>query len=323
MEWLAGDGSDRCYFRLSSPELKESFVLMQLSGSDAEALRQNGYDWITVGETLTAAGIRIPKLHRSLPDFAALIIEDYGDVTFETLIHRLLKQDDEAGIDHLYDKCFQAIVSMLKINAHPPSVWNARAFDTEKYSWELHFFRDKYIKPIIAKKFGKREEQLFAQEASLLAKYLGGFSNYFVHRDFHSRNIMGDDCSLAIIDFQDSRLGPISYDFASLVFDNYVPLSLSKRLDLVKRSRSVIAGQIGANEAQAFDEQIKAVTLQRQLKAIGTYGFLTLDKKRGNYLKYVRPALATLTSETVYDERWPFLSGDLIKQLNERPPDES
>jgi hypothetical protein len=63
--------------------------------------------------------------------------------------------------------------------------------------------------------------------------------------------------------------------------------------------------------------------LQRQLKAIGTYGFLTVNKKRGNYLKYVLPAVESLDSALVGDKRWPFLSRELPKmiagyQLNER-----
>jgi hypothetical protein len=58
--------------------------------------------------------------------------------------------------------------------------------------------------------------------------------------------------------------------------------------------------------------------LQRQLKALGSFGFLTTKKNRGNYLRYVEPALATLTAEHVSDARWPFLSGDLLHGIHQR-----
>ena len=55
--------------------------------------------------------------------------------------------------------------------------------------------------------------------------------------------------------------------------------------------------------------------LQRQLKAIGSFGFLTLDKQRGDYLKYVPSALATIEDQAVLDSRWPFISGPLLQRL--------
>jgi len=66
--------------------------------------------------------------------------------------------------------------------------------------------------------------------------------------------------------------------------------------------------------------QWPAMLLQRQLKAIGSFGYLTLEKRRGNYLKNVRPALATLAKDIVGDDRWPFISRDLpFRMLNECP----
>src|SRR5690606_9240723 len=85
IEWLAGDGSDRCYYRLRSPDLTEPLVLMQLSGTDAEALRADGYDWVKIARLLASKRIFVPNVVATMPDFAALIIEDYGDLMLESV----------------------------------------------------------------------------------------------------------------------------------------------------------------------------------------------------------------------------------------------
>ena len=90
IEWLAGDGSDRCYYRISSPELMRSYVLMQLSGQDAKALRENGYEWIQVGKLLAKSDIFVPKTVATMPDYAAIIIEDYGDIMMESRVLDML-----------------------------------------------------------------------------------------------------------------------------------------------------------------------------------------------------------------------------------------
>jgi hypothetical protein len=72
---------------------------------------------------------------------------------------------------------------------------------------------------------------------------------------------------------------------------------------------------LGTDVGVSASEHWRAILLQRQLKAIGSFGYLTLVKNRGNYLRYVRPALDTLAHDLVYDERWPFLSGTLLERI--------
>lgn len=85
IEWLAGDGSDRCYFRVRSPEIEDSLVLMQLSGTDAENLKKGRYDWVEISDLLRANQIAAPACVAILADHAAIIIDDYGDIMLETL----------------------------------------------------------------------------------------------------------------------------------------------------------------------------------------------------------------------------------------------
>ena len=94
VDWLAGDGSDRCYYRIKSSELENSLVLMQLSSSDAYLLEDDKYDWMTISKELNDNGILAPKTRVVLKDYAAIIIDDYGDRMLESLIPTAAENDE-------------------------------------------------------------------------------------------------------------------------------------------------------------------------------------------------------------------------------------
>jgi len=317
VEWLAGDGSDRCYYRLSSDELNETLVLMQLSQSDAKTLQDDGYDWIKISTLLHSKNVPVPRPVKVIADYAALIIEDYGDIMLESKVMTLSESKDLKTIKSLYKKCFNLIVDMLQIIPDSEQVWTQRSFDQEKYSWELNFFKKQYLEQVLNISFSPKQTQQFEDEVTQISSFLASRSKYFVHRDFHSRNIMCRNTDLALIDFQDARLGAASYDLVSLVFDNYLPFSLDFREELLTDGVNSLATIV---DAKYLEDEIKAVILQRQFKAIGTYGFLTKTKMRGDYLRYVSPALSTLTPKFVADARWPFLAEELPALMKKSLP---
>ena len=114
IEWLAGDGSDRCYYRIFSPELEKSLVLMQLSDRDAQALRENGYEWIQIGEVLRKHHLAVPKTVQTLPDYAAIVIEDYGDIMMESLAQQALKDERVNDVVDIYTNVSKSLASSCK-----------------------------------------------------------------------------------------------------------------------------------------------------------------------------------------------------------------
>ncbi len=315
IDWLAGDGSDRCYYRLRSPEIIGSHVLMQLSEQDAEDLRKDGYDWIKVADLLGKRGIFIPKVITTIPEHAALIIEDYGNDMLEKLVKGCLENDQHKPVIALYSECFEILAKFLAIRPREEHSWCRRSFDTERFVWELDFFWSKYAEQCAKITLTPAERARFKSEAHALSEELSANSKYFVHRDFHSRNILHLKQRLAIIDFQDARLGPAAYDLVSLCFDSYVPFNSKVRTELLEVGLDIIGNDRGSEVRDDIERLWKPTLLQRQLKAIGSFGFLTVDKNRGNYLKNVEPALKTLEEQDLFDERWPFLSGRLLELL--------
>ena len=233
IDWLAGDGSDRCYFRVRSPELNRSYVLMQLSGTDADKLKIGQYDWVDVSNILKANGIAAPGCVAILSEYAAILIDDYGDVMLETATLDFYKKSNINGCLPMFEGALRTIGQFLAIPATPGNIWTKRSFDRDRFVWELRFFLAKFLEPIGHYTLSRHEMAEFSRDVEALSTYLSAASRYFVHRDFHSRNIMVHDDQVAVIDFQDARLGPPSYDLVSLVFDSYVPLSIEARLSLL------------------------------------------------------------------------------------------
>ena len=314
IDWLAGDGSDRCYYRILSPELENSCVLMQLSGQDAKALLDNGYEWIQIGEILSDHGIYVPKTIATLPKYAAIIIQDYGNIMMESVAIGALDQGKLEETMDLYQRSFVILKKFLTVKPDREAPWCKRKFDSERFQWELNFFLKEYLENVAGIVLSESEALTFKKESVALSNFLASNSDHFVHRDFHSRNVMVKNEKLAVIDFQDARYGPVSYDLVSLCFDSYIPFEIKDRVTLVNRGIEHISnGNTGLKED--LENQWRAMLLQRQLKAIGSFGYLSVRKNRGNYLKYVKPALETLDPSIVFDERWPFISSKIIELI--------
>ncbi|MFW7378280.1 MAG: aminoglycoside phosphotransferase family protein [Oligoflexus sp.] len=314
IEWLAGDGSDRCYYRILSSELAQPLVLMQLSLSDAKKLENNGYEWIQIGDLLSESRIFVPQTVCTLPEYAALLIEDYGDLMMESQVKDYLGENATVEAFKLYERAIYIVRQMLNIQADPQAVWCQRRFDQERFVWEMNFFAKHYLQQARNIFFNEREEAVFQKEVVELSKHLVSGPEVFVHRDFHSRNIMLRDERLALLDFQDARLGPASYDLVSLVFDSYVPLTNESRLKILENGLEIIRTDF-PQHYEDIQTRWQAMLLQRQLKAIGSFGYLSIEKRRGKYLDYVPKALETLDHTWVYDKRWPFLSEELLARM--------
>ena len=315
VEWLAGDGSDRCYYRIFLPEINQRYVLMQLTGTDAENLKTDNYEWLKVGRILEHAQILAPKPVAILKQHGAIIMEDYGDQMFETIALNAIKAKDKAKLSSLYSEALDLILQMLSIKKSQSQSWCQRAFDLEKLKWELEFFHRHFLDSLLQKPLASKQRELFQRDIDVLSQFLATHSNWFVHRDFHSRNIMVTNTKLGLIDFQDARLGPAAYDIVSLIFDSYIPLPKPSRLDLLKEIGERGANRIGKDFTIELNATWRPMLLQRQLKALGSFGYLTKVKNRPQYRQCVGPAILTLESSMLFDARWPYLSGELLDFL--------
>ena len=306
---LAGDGSDRLYYRIHTHG--KTYVLMSLSAEDGERLSHNCYDWVEVAAVFTANDIPYPRIVATIPN--AIIIEDCGDQTLE---HKLVQ--DSVLTSGLFARCFSIIADFIKIAGDTKCIWKRRKFTADSYLRELEFFRDTFLDRALHLKLSPAARRSLQVDFTRLSTHLEKFSRFFVHKDFHSRNIMVTKGKLRVIDFQDACVGSPLYDLISLCFDSYLPLSLSTRLELFAAGRRKVEQFLPPTAQAENDAHWAALLLQRQLKAIGSFAKLTIIANKGNYLRYVQPALATFPLDHIASRRWPFISTTLIAMMEEK-----
>ena len=151
-------------------------------------------------------------------------LEDLGDVTLQAHLGAATAAEHAA----LYRQAVGFIARMqqrgepLRSDAYPPY---RIAFDVEKLTWELEFFVKHYLLAYKGARLSDAEREALRAEWAAIVDELAAEPRVLCHRDYHSRNLMLHDGSLYIIDFQDARMGPDTYDLASLLRDSYVDLS--------------------------------------------------------------------------------------------------
>lgn len=284
IEKLAGDASSRLYYRLT--DRNQQHYVLQVS----ETFKTNeGHPFLVAREILEKIGIPVPALLGSSPSHGWILLEDLGDETLQQ--SPSLKLYKEA-IDLIVEWAEKASPTNSALGADlvsraPHFQW---AFDFEKLNFEMGF-TDEHL----FKKYLKKPELNFLSLIEANSRWLAECPRVFCHRDFHSRNLMIQDEKLYVIDFQDARMGPLSYDLVSLLWDPYVMLTETWRAELLEhwrmRSQAVVKKLTAQKAGHDFVVEMERMKLQRLLKAAGSYASFFNNKGRKDYLPYISPAI--------------------------------
>jgi aminoglycoside/choline kinase family phosphotransferase len=173
------------------------------------------------------------------------------------------------------------------------------AFDIEKLTWELEFFVKHFIEGYRGTVLPGATREAFREEWRPIAGELSSEPRVLCHRDYHSRNLMPHQDELYIIDFQDARMGPDTYDLVSLLRDSYVDFTEETVDELVAfflalRGRQGQPGDGAAERAYEADfrRRFDLMALQRNLKALGTFGYQTTTRQNPVYIQYMPRTLS-------------------------------
>jgi aminoglycoside/choline kinase family phosphotransferase len=273
---LTGDASDRRYFRVLIPE-GESIVL---------ALHTGPIDFATlpfanVASLLEAMPLPVPKILGHSNEHGILALEDLGDVTLQAQLgaateaqHRALYRESVALIETL-----QRRGAELESARYLPYTI---AFDADKLTWELNFFVKHFLEGYRGISLSPEQHATLAEEWAAIAGELASEPRVVCHRDYHSRNLMVRDGRLYIIDFQDARMGPDTYDLVSLLRDAYVDFSDVELDELIAYFLA-----LKKSAAPDFRRRFDLMSIQRNLKALGTFGFQTASRGNAVYIQYI------------------------------------
>ncbi len=279
---LTGDASDRRYFRALLRDGTSLVLALHAGPIDFDTL-----PFVTVSRLMREVPLPVPALlHHSNP-LGIIAQQDLGDVTLQAHLGAATADEHAA----LYRQAVMFIARLqqrgqeLASPAYPPF---QVAFDTDKLSWELEFFYKFFVRQYRGASPTVDVQQALSEEWSRIVEELAGEPRVLCHRDYHSRNLMLHDGSLFIIDFQDARMGPDTYDLASLLRDSYVDLTSSQVDELIAYYVVLTRGGGGSDAVDSeFRRRFDVMALQRNLKALGTFGYQTVTRGNTVYMQYI------------------------------------
>jgi N-acetylmuramate 1-kinase len=190
------------------------------------------------------------------------------------------------------------------------------AFDVDKLTWELEFFVKHFVEGYRGASLAPAEREALGREWRVIVEELAAEPRVLCHRDYHSRNLMLHDESLYIIDFQDARMGPDTYDLASLLRDSYVDIT-DRDLDELIAYFLAFTGPAGGAGANEFRRRFDLMALQRNLKALGTFGYQTMTRRNPVYIQYMPRTLRYARTNLEKYPRFARLRELLAKHVEE------
>jgi N-acetylmuramate 1-kinase len=275
---LTGDASDRQYFRILVPDDPTTVLALHAGPIDYDVL-----PFVNVAELLARMPVPIPAIFDHANDLGVLVLEDLGDVTLQAHVGAAPTEEHLA----LYRQAVGIIEVLQRRGAElacPRYLPYGIAFDVEKLTWELDFFARHFLQAYRGVEIARPARNALTAEFKALAQELAAEPRVLCHRDYHSRNLMLHQERLYAIDFQDARLGPDTYDLVSLLRDSYVDIPESAADDLITYFLD-LGGR--TSEAAAFRARFDVMALQRNLKALGTFGYQTTTRGNPVYIQYM------------------------------------
>jgi N-acetylmuramate 1-kinase len=283
---LTGDASDRRYFRVILPDPDGEMSTMVLA-LHAEPFKYAELPFVNVSRLLEEVPLPIPRILDHADDLGILALDDLGDVTLQahlgaaTLVeHAALYRQAVAFIELL-----QRRGAELESSTYVPY---RVAFDVEKLTWELDFFLKHFVEAYRGAVIAAPHRQAIREECAGIIRELAAEPRVLCHRDYHSRNLMLRGSQLYIIDFQDARMGPDTYDLVSLLRDSYMDFKEETVDELIAYFLALRDRLPAAPSAtEEFRRRFDVMALQRNLKALGTFGYQTTARGNPVYIQYI------------------------------------
>ena len=268
----SSDASFRRYFRIVSSN--QSYILM-----DAPPEKENSKPFVEIANVLFNAGLNVPKIHKADFKKGFLLLSDLGNKTY-------LDELNQQNASLLYRDAYLALIKIQK-NADTQSL---KPYNDSLLMKELSLFPDWYLKLHKSYQMNDSEKNILGLTFDLLIKNINSHTQVFVHRDFHSRNLIFCNGDLGenpgILDFQDAVKGSIVYDLVSLFKDAYIVWNEEEIMDwLIRYWEKAKQNKLKVQDDFAeFYRDFEWMGVQRHLKVLGIFARLNYRDHKANYL---------------------------------------
>ena len=265
IEKASSDASFRSYYRVISQD--DTKIIM-----DAPPKHEPLTSFLDLTKRLSTAGLNVPVIHEVDDSKGYILMSDlWKNIYLDAL--------NKETVYCLYTDAIDALCHMQNLVSSD----NLKKFDMKEQLIEMRLFSDWFINKHLKIELSHEQEDTLEQCYIEIAKTLLDIPQTFIHRDFHSRNLMvTDKNNPGILDYQDAMIGPITYDLVSLLKDCYIKWDDELIYKMVKNYFQRLEQSITYDE---FEYWFDMTGLQRHLKAIGIFSRLYYRDKKSSYLK--------------------------------------
>jgi len=300
----SADASFRRYFRARFNDHKTLIVM------DAPPEHEDCKPFIRISQLFGKAGANVPEVLAQDLDRGFLLLTDLGATTYLSALNK-------QNADQLYRDAASALVTIQRASQRGV----LPDYDEALLTRELQLFPDWYIAKHLGAEVNPAQQAVLKQIFALLNRNILAQGQVYVHRDYHSRNLMLCDNNPGILDFQDAVYGAITYDLVSLLKDAYISWEEEQVLDWAIRywEQARKAGLPVAQDFGEFYRDFEWMGAQRHIKVLGIFARLYHRDGKDGYLKDMPLVMAYLrkTCER-YIELKPMLH--LLDELEGRQP---
>jgi aminoglycoside/choline kinase family phosphotransferase len=282
---VAADGSARSYRRLvgaDGPSLIGAF------GPEPEENRA----FISFSRTFRGLGLPVPEIYAEDLESGIWLEEDLGDATLFDVLREAFREGPEEttpfpeSVATLYQRVLEVLPRFQVEGGEAIDfevAYPRAAFDGQSIAWDLNYFKYHFLKLAHIPFHEARLERDFDTLTRFL---LQARADYFLYRDFQSRNVMVRDGEPWFIDYQGGRRGALQYDVASLLYDAKADLPDGLREQLLTHYLTALADHTEVDEG-AFREQLTGFVLVRLMQALGAYGYRGFYERKPRFLQSV------------------------------------
>ncbi len=311
-ESLTADASTREYFRIGWNDRSAIACVYPEPFAPAEQ------PYLDVTRLFTAAGLPVAEVLDFDGSLGVIIQEDLGD----RILMDVMLESEKPAEARLRD---EAISLIARVQAATDKAFEMNSiasklkFDREKLEWELNFFKTHYFETFLKKRLSASDDAAISAEFVELATELETFATVLCHRDFHAANLMIDGQGrMRIIDHQDARIGSPAYDLVSLLLDRitYLPSRewlAEKRKYFLDVRRTLGLARLDEEE---FAYEFRLQTLQRCLKAAGTFSFQSVNRGKTYFIPFIKPMFGISRRGAESLGRFPVIQEILAREID-------
>jgi len=279
-------GSGRAIFRLANDRVSAIGIL--------HSVREENVAFLEFSRHFRRHGLPVPEIYGEDLDQGAYLEEDLGDTTlFDFLSNNRAGGEIALPVIEAYRKAV-SILPRFQVEGgrdlNYKVCYPRASFDRQSIAWDLNYFKYYFLR-LAGVAFN---EQALEDDFGRLTKFLlGARHDFFLYRDFQSRNIMLRGGEPYFVDYQGGRRGALQYDIASLLYDGKADLPPELRQQLLDRYLDALSGLLDPDR-EAFMHYYYGYVYIRIMQALGAYGFRGFYEHKAHFLQSVPYALKNL-----------------------------